>query len=97
MKKRAGESVTLDEVFASAEKSPEWKAAYAKADIEVRMAIDIAKARERAHLTQNQLAKAIGTTQSVISRIERADQNLTLATLSKIAAALHRHLVIQLR
>jgi ribosome-binding protein aMBF1 (putative translation factor) len=97
MKKRANGSVSLDKVFAAAEKSPEWKAAYAKADIEVRMAIDIAKARERARLTQNQLAKAIGTTQSVISRIERADQNLTLATLSKIAAALHRDLVIQFR
>lgn len=97
MKKRANGSVSLDKVFEAAEKSPEWKAAYAKADIEVRMAIDIAKARERARLTQNQLAKAIGTTQSVISRIERADQNLTLATLSKIAEALHRDLVIHFR
>jgi len=97
MKKRVSGSVSLDEVFAKAEKSAAWKAAYAKADIEVRMAIDIAKARDRANMTQDQLAKAIGTTQSVISRIERADQNLTLATLSKIAAALHRNLVIQLR
>lgn len=97
MKKRISGSVSLDEVFAKAEKSPAWKAAYAKADVEVRMAIDIAKARDRAHLTQSQLAKAIGTTQSVISRIERADQNLTLATLSKIADALNRNLVIQLR
>lgn len=97
MGKRTSGSVSLDKVFAAAEKRPEWKAAYAKADIEVRMAIDIAKARERAHLTQDQLAKAIGTTQSVISRIERADQNLTLATLSRIAEALDRHLVIQLR
>jgi ribosome-binding protein aMBF1 (putative translation factor) len=97
MKKRKAAAISLDEVFASAEKSPKWKAAYEKADIEVRMAIQIAKARERARLTQAQLAKAIGTTQSVISRIERADQNLTLDTLSKIAAALHSHLVIQLR
>ena len=95
MKKRISGSVSLDEVFAEAEKSPRWKDAYAQADIEVRVAIDIAKARERARLTQNQLAKAIGTTQSVISRIERADQNLTLETLSKIAGALHRHLVVQ--
>ena len=95
MKKRISGSVSLDEVFAKAEKSPRWKDAYAQADIEVRVAIDIAKARERARLTQSQLAKAIGTTQSVISRIERADQNLTLETLSKIAGALQRHLVIQ--
>ncbi len=43
MKKRISGSVSLDEVFAKAEKSPRWQAAYAKADIEVRAAIDIAK------------------------------------------------------
>lgn len=94
-KQRVG--IPLDEVFAGSEKDPQWKAAYQEADIEIRMAVEIAKARGRAHLTQGQLAKAIGTTQSVISRIERADQNLTLATLSKIAGALHRNLVIHLR
>lgn len=89
--------IPLDEVFERSEKDPRWKAAYQEADIEVRMAVEIAKARGRAHLTQGQLAKAVGTTQSVISRIERADQNLTLATLSKIAGALRRDLVIHLR
>ena len=94
-KKKAG--MLLDEVFADSEKDPKWAAAYEKADIEVRMAIQIAKARQKAKLTQGQLAKAIGTTQSVISRIERADQNLTLETLSKIASALKSDLVVQLR
>lgn len=95
--KRKRTGIGLDEVFAGSERDPRWKAAYARADVEVRMAIQIAKARERARLTQAQLAKAVGTTQSVISRIERADQNLTLGTLSKIAGALHKHLFIQLR
>jgi ribosome-binding protein aMBF1 (putative translation factor) len=97
MKKKWSASVSLDEVFSISEKSPKWAAAYAKADIEVRVAIQIAKAREKARLTQGQLAKAVGTTQSAISRIERADQNLTLATLSKIAGALHSELVVQLK
>jgi ribosome-binding protein aMBF1 (putative translation factor) len=94
-KKKAG--MMLDEVFAHSEKDPKWAAAYEQADIEVRMAIQIAKARQKAKLTQGQLAKAIGTTQSVISRIERADQNLTLETLSKIASALKSDLIVQLR
>ena len=94
-RKKAG--MSLDEVFARSEKDPKWAAAYEQADIEVRMAIQIAKARQKATLTQGQLAKAIGTTQSVISRIERADQNLTLETLSKIASALKSDLVVQLR
>jgi ribosome-binding protein aMBF1 (putative translation factor) len=88
--------ISLDEVFSKAEKDLKWKAAYDKADIEVRIAIQIAKAREKAHLTQEQLAKAVGTTQSVISRIERGEQNLTIETLSKIAAALHGDLIVQL-
>lgn len=94
-KKRAG--IPLDEVFSGSEKDPRWAAAYAKADIEVRLALQIAKARAKARMTQGQLAKAIGTTQSVISRIEAGNQNLTVRTLSKIAAVLHTALIIQLR
>ncbi len=87
----------MDEVFAGSEKDPRWKEAYAEADIEVRLALQIAKARAKARLTQGQLAKAVGTTQSVISRIEAGNQNLTVRTLSKIAAVLHTALIIQLR
>lgn len=93
-KKKAG--IPLGEVFAGSEKDPRWAEAYAKADIEVRLSIQIAKAREKARMTQGQLAKAVGTTQSVISRIERGNQNLTVKTLSRISAVLHATLVIQL-
>jgi len=94
-KKKAG--IPLYEVFAEAEKDPRWKEAYEKADIEVRLALQIAKARARAKMTQGQLALAVGTTQSVISRIEAGNQNLTVKTLSRIAAVLHATLVIALR
>jgi ribosome-binding protein aMBF1 (putative translation factor) len=90
-------AISLDEVFAKSEKDPRWKAAYEKAGVEVRLAIQIAKARQRARMTQTQLAKAVGTTQSVISRIERANQNLTIKTLNKIAVILNTTLIIQLR
>ena len=96
-KKRNKASMSLDEVFSNSEKSPKWKAAYDRAGIEVKLAIQISEARSRANLTQAELAKEIGTTQSVISRIERADQNLTIETLSKIAQALNSNLVIQLQ
>ena len=87
----------MDEVFAGAESDPRWKEAYAKADIEVRLALEIAKARTKARMTQGELAKAVGTTQSVISRIEAGNQNLTIRTLAKIAATLHTPLQIHLR
>jgi ribosome-binding protein aMBF1 (putative translation factor) len=90
-------SVPLDEVFAPAQKDPRWKRVYAEAGFEVRLALDIAKARQRARLTQAQLAEALGTKQSVISRLERGRQNLTLATLAKIAEAVHSDLVVQFK
>jgi DNA-binding XRE family transcriptional regulator len=96
MKKRKA-GIPLDEVFRGAEKDPRWARAYAEADVEVRLALQIAKAREKARMTQGQLARAAGTTQSVISRIERGNQNLTVRTLARIAAVLHAALVIQLR
>jgi transcriptional regulator with XRE-family HTH domain len=51
--------------------------------------------RKEAGLTQKELAKLIGTTQSVISRLEDADyEGHSLTMLSRIAYALKRRLTI---
>lgn len=89
--------VPLDEVFAEAEKSPEWKEAYAIAGVEVRLAMEMAFARERIGMTQAALAKVLGTTQSAVSRIEGAGQNVTLGTLVRIAEALGVELSVTMR
>ena len=94
MKKKKG-GVSLDEVYAGSENDPRWKPAYEKADLEVGVAVKIAQARERSGMTQRQLADAIGTRQSVVSRIESANQNLTLETLGKISKALGSSLKIE--
>jgi transcriptional regulator with XRE-family HTH domain len=47
-------------------------------------------------MTQSDLAKAIGTRQANVSRIERFDANLTLGTLEKVAQALGANLQIDL-
>jgi transcriptional regulator with XRE-family HTH domain len=50
--------------------------------------------RKQAGLTQRELAKLIGTTQSVISRLEDADyEGHSLSMLSRIATALKQRLV----
>ena len=50
--------------------------------------------RKQAGLTQKELAQKIGTTQSVISRLEDADyEGHSLSMLSRIAAALKQRLV----
>mgnify|MGYP001586767774 CR=1 FL=1 len=51
--------------------------------------------RMEAGLTQKELAKRVGTTQSVISRIEDADYDgHSLSILNRIATSLNRRLVV---
>ena len=52
--------------------------------------------RTQLGLSQKQLADLVGTTQSVISRLEDADYNgHSLAMLRKIGAALHQRVQVQ--
>jgi len=52
--------------------------------------------RTRAKLTQKQLAQIVGTTQSVIARIEDADyEGHSLSMLQRIASALNKRLEIR--
>jgi UDP-N-acetylglucosamine 1-carboxyvinyltransferase len=53
----------------------------------------ISKIRELKQMTQSDLAEKIGTTQSVIARIEKGEQNLSTETLSKISEALNHPIV----
>ena len=52
----------------------------------------IRTARHEAGLTQADLARRAGTTQSVIARMEAPASNPTLASVSQILAAVHRSL-----
>lgn len=56
----------------------------------------IAALRVQAGLTQRQLAKLVGTTASVICRLENADyEGHSLAMLNRIAAALNQRVEIR--
>lgn len=57
----------------------------------------ILAAREKAGLTQGQLAKLVGTTQSVISRLEDADYDgHSLTMLRRIAEAMDHRVEVRL-
>jgi len=61
------------------------------------IAAQIYDLRNKAGLTQKQLADLVGTTQSVISRLEDADyRGHTLSLLERIATALHCRVEVQL-
>ncbi|MCX5818404.1 MAG: helix-turn-helix transcriptional regulator [Deltaproteobacteria bacterium] len=69
-------------------KDPEFKAHYQEERQALKLAMKIAKLREQQGLSQQQLAKLMGTSQQAISRIESGEyEGFTLKTLEKIAEA----------
>jgi len=78
------------------ENHPKRLRALAEATLNAEIAQEIYALRTRAGLTQKQLAALVGTTDSVISRLEDADYaGHSLKMLQRIAAALHRRIEIQ--
>ena len=64
-----------------------------QADYMVEIGELIAMARSRQNMTQAELAKIIGTSQSAINRIEHGKQNASLEMISKIGRALRTQIV----
>jgi len=69
-------------------KDPEFKAHYKEERQALKLAIKIAKLREKKGLSQQQMARLMGTSQQAVSRIESGEyEGFTLKTLEKIAEA----------
>ena len=69
-------------------KDPEFKTHYQEERQALKMAMRIAELREQKGISQQQLAKLMGTSQQAISRIESGEYDgFTLKTLEKIAEA----------
>lgn len=79
----------------SFEKDPELMRFYEEEKLNLLIGNMIYDAREEAGLSQTQLAKLVGTQQSVISRLEDADyEGHSLAMLQRIAKALGKTLIV---
>ena len=78
------------------EDRPQRIAELAEAEANDTVARKIYELRKRAGLTQQKLAKLVGTTTSVISRLEDADyQGHSLAMLRRIADALNKRIELR--
>ena len=74
---------------------PEFRALVEKARVTGQVAQLVYDARSHARLTQRQLAHLVGTTQSVIARLEADDyEGHSLRMLRRIAAAVGRELEV---
>jgi transcriptional regulator with XRE-family HTH domain len=78
-------------------RDPEFAEAYDSGYREFMVGILLRQARERAGVTQEELAEAIHTKKSVISRLENKASDARVSTLRKVAQALDKELVIELR
>lgn len=75
-------------------RDPEYRAAYDELGSEFELARSLIEARTRAGLTQEQLARKMDTTQSVIARLESGRTRPSTKTLEKLARATKTRLKI---
>ncbi len=93
-----GRGVRLKDMLRKQLRNPEFRRAYNEADLPARLAVQIARLREANGLTQQALARKMGVTQQALSLLENpSSARYTLRTLQRVAAALNRELVVQLR
>jgi len=95
-KHRLSELRSIEDIVKKHEKDREFKALLDQARLRVAIARQIKLAREKAGLTQAQLAKALGVTQPMIGRLESLkDKRLpSIELLAKIAAVTKKRLVV---
>lgn len=76
-------------------KDKKYRDEYQKLGAEYELARAIIEARVEAGLTQNQLAKKMKTTQSVVARLERGNVNPSTKMLQRFAKATATRLLIK--
>lgn len=73
-------------------KDADFAKVYADLEIEFEIALELIKARKLSGLTQGEIAAKMGTTQSVIARLESGKATPSIKTLEKYAQATGKHL-----
>ncbi len=76
-----------EEFSAEVEARPGYAERKAKFDKEYEVAVVLHKARQKAKISQKELAEKLHTTQSAISRLESGSANITLGKLQQYAEA----------
>jgi len=89
-------SIPWSEVKRRLLKDPETAKAYAEMEPEYEIISEIIKARIEKNMSQEDLAKLIGTRQANISRLESGAYNPSLHFLKKVAQGLGKKLHISL-
>jgi ribosome-binding protein aMBF1 (putative translation factor) len=86
--------VNVEESFKQRKKGPKYVAAYDTLEPELALASAMIKARADADMTQEQVAKAMGTMQAVTARLESGKVLPSTRTLERFAKATRTRLRI---
>jgi transcriptional regulator with XRE-family HTH domain len=84
----------LADLLAHHMKNPEFAAAYAEADAEYQVTLEMIRARSEAGLSQAALAERMGTTQSAIARLEGGRVSPSVETLRRYGVAVGKRLKV---
>ena len=87
---------TLDQVKAEILANPAVKAEYDALAEEFAVAHELIAARARAGLTQAEVAQRMGTTQSVVARLESGRRPPSLRTVQRFAQAVGGRAVVRI-
>ena len=79
--------IPVEEAFAEWRKDPEYMAEYDALEEEFALASALIRARGEADMTQEDVAKAMGTTQAVVARLESGRAMPSTRTLQRFAKA----------
>ena len=79
--------IPVEDSFKKWKKDPRYVAAYNALEAEFALASAMIKARADADMTQRQVARAMGTTQAVIARLESGKVRPSTRTLERFAKA----------
>ena len=77
--------------------NPEFRAEYARAEEEHVLIEQLVRARSAAKLTQAEVARRLGTTQSAVARLEGGKVSPSIATLRRYAQATGTRLIVGLQ
>jgi predicted transcriptional regulator len=87
---------TLKALRAELLADPDTRAEYAAQADEFEMARELIAARSRAGLTQGEVAERMGTTQSVVARLESGRRAPSMRTVQRYAQAVGARAVVHL-
>lgn len=89
-------AIDFDDVLAEELKDPKFKKYYDEYGRQLEIAYGILQLRKTRKMSQAELAKKTGTTQSNIARLEGGRQNFSIALLHRVAVALDAKLEINI-